>query len=644
MKTSPFRKDINALRAIAVIAVVLFHFNPTWLPGGFAGVDVFFVISGFLMTSIIFRGFEQSNFNLFKFYVSRSNRIIPALAFLCAVLAISGWFYLSPNEYRALGKHIATSITFVSNYIYTNETGYFDSASHEKWLLHTWSLAVEWQFYIIYPIVLLILKRYLPIKYLKKIIIILFLLSLSYSIYRTYQNPTAAYYLLPTRAWEMLLGGIAFLYPIQLQNKHTKILEYLGLLLILSSCFLISNQTPWPGYMALIPVLGAYLIIIANNQNSLLSNNPILQPIGKWSYSIYLWHWPLVVLGVIYEITNWWMYGIALSLLFGFLSYQYIESLKFSSLSKWSDLVKLKPLWLSFSTALLGVLIFFSNGFQSHYDPRIIIVNNESKNKNPYNCMLNEEGIITPLSKCYIGNKDNIQAIIVGDSHADAITTAVTSIFALKQSGIIAITRTSCPFILNAKNNRADDTCYHENFLRLEEIKQNKKIPLILTARWSAYIYGQSDPKRIIKGDNRPSLYFGNNKYMSQNELLTEFSKNLESTLCALTPNAPVYITQPIPEMGQDIPKTMSRNLMQGKEIDLSIQHETYLQQNSAVRTIIQHAAQVCGATVLDPTKILCKDDKCIAQHQGRPIYYDGDHMSEYGNKLLSPMFKQVLN
>lgn len=644
MKTSPFRKDINALRAIAVIAVVLFHFNPTWLPGGFAGVDVFFVISGFLMTSIIFRGFEQSNFNLFKFYVSRSNRIIPALAFLCAVLAISGWFYLSPNEYRALGKHIATSITFVSNYIYTNETGYFDSASHEKWLLHTWSLAVEWQFYIIYPIVLLILKRYLPIKYLKKIIIILFLLSLSYSIYRTYQNPTAAYYLLPTRAWEMLLGGIAFLYPIQLQNKHTKILEYLGLLLILSSCFLISNQTPWPGYMALIPVLGAYLIIIANNQNSLLSNNPILQPIGKWSYSIYLWHWPLVVLGVIYEITNWWMYGIALSLLLGFLSYHYIESLKFTAFDHWSNLVKLKPFWLSISMAACGVFIYLSNGFQWHYAPEIIIASNEAKNKNPYNCMLEEQAKGTDLSKCVIGNKDNIQAIIIGDSHADAMTTAVAAIFDLKQNGIIAITRTSCPFVLNAKNNQADETCYRENFTRLVEMQKIKNTPLILAARWPAYIFGQSDPKRINKGDNRPSLYFGNNKHMPQHELLAAFSKNLESTLCALTPNAPVYITQPVPEMGQDIPKTMSRNLMQGKEIDLAIQHQTYLQQSAEIRKIIQHAAHVCGATVLDPAEILCKDNKCIAQYKDRPIYYDGDHLSEYGNKLLSPMFKQVLN
>ena len=152
MQNNSFRQDINGLRAIAVIAVVLFHFNASWMPGGFAGVDVFFVISGFLMTGIIFRGIEQENFSILKFYVARANRIIPALAVLCLVLLVFGWFYLTPLDYKALGKHAASSVAFLSNIIYWRESGYFDAASHEKWLLHTWSLSVEWQFYILYPL------------------------------------------------------------------------------------------------------------------------------------------------------------------------------------------------------------------------------------------------------------------------------------------------------------------------------------------------------------------------------------------------------------------------------------------------------------------------------------------------------------
>ena len=162
-----FRKDINGLRAIAVIGVVLFHFNPSWMPGGFAGVDVFFVISGFLMTKIIFRGLEQDSFSVLKFYVARANRIIPALSLLCLVLLSVGWLFLSPLEYRALGKHIVSSITFISNIIYWTESGYFDAASQGKWLLHTWSLSLEWQFYIIYPLILVAMKQFLSLKIMK---------------------------------------------------------------------------------------------------------------------------------------------------------------------------------------------------------------------------------------------------------------------------------------------------------------------------------------------------------------------------------------------------------------------------------------------------------------------------------------------
>lgn len=164
VKKVNFRYDINGLRAIAVLVVVIFHFLPTYLTGGFVGVDVFFVISGFLMTSIIFNGLANNKFNLFKFYVSRANRIIPALGVLCLILVILGWFFLPPTEYKSLGKHIVGSITFLSNIFYWQESGYFDASSHEKWLLHTWSLSVEWQFYIIYPVILLILNKFINIS------------------------------------------------------------------------------------------------------------------------------------------------------------------------------------------------------------------------------------------------------------------------------------------------------------------------------------------------------------------------------------------------------------------------------------------------------------------------------------------------
>ena len=290
-----FRKDVNGLRAIAVIAVMLFHFNASWMPGGFADVDVFFVISGFLMTGIIFRGIEQDNFSILAFYIARANRIIPALAFLCLALLVFGWFYLAPLDYKTLGKHVASSIGFLSNIVYWSESGYFTAASHGKWLLHTWSLSVEWQFYVMYPLVLIALRKFMSVKTIKKTVLLATVLGFIFCVIFTYKWPSPAYYLLPTRAWEMMVGGVAYLYPFTLQDKRKKLVEWSGIILVLSSYVLFTKDNPWPGYLAILPVLGSFLIIQAQRNDSLITGNVICQKLGAWSYSIYLWHWPLVV-------------------------------------------------------------------------------------------------------------------------------------------------------------------------------------------------------------------------------------------------------------------------------------------------------------------------------------------------------------
>lgn len=357
-----FRTDINGLRAIAVIAVVLFHFNPSFVPGGFAGVDIFFVISGYLMTNIILRGLQNNTFSIFKFYVARANRIIPPLAFVCLTLVIFGWFYLYPEDYKQLGKHIGGSIFFISNMIYWHESGYFDVASREKWLLHTWSLSVEWQFYMIYPIVMLVLHRYISLKNIKKALLIGTAIGFLACIYATIKWPTLAYYSLPTRAWEMMFGGVAFLYPLNLQEKAKKYIEAAGVLLIILSYAFINSNTPWPGYLATFPVIGSFIIITANRQSSYITDNVIFRYIGKWSYSIYLWHWPLVVLGYYFNIEYWIFIGIPLSILLGWVSYQYIETIKFKSLSHWKNLISVKPFYYALVIATLGSSIFISQG------------------------------------------------------------------------------------------------------------------------------------------------------------------------------------------------------------------------------------------------------------------------------------------
>ena len=361
-----FRTDINGLRAIAVIAVMLFHFNAAWMPGGFVGVDVFFVISGFLMTGIIFKDLEHEKFSILKFYVARANRIIPALAVLCLVLMIFGWFYLTPFDYKLLGKHAASSMTFLSNISYWKESGYFEAGTHEKWLLHTWSLSVEWQFYMIYPLVLIAMRKFMSIQTMKFMLLAGTILGFILSVIATYKWPNPAYFLLPTRAWEMMIGGIAYLYPLALQENKKRLLEGTGLALILGSYFFISAEDLWPGYLAVFPVTGTFLMIQAHRHDSVLTNNIVFQKLGTWSYSIYLWHWPLVVLIYIYSLPEYYVYaGIALSIGLGFLSYKYIEQIKLPSYHQWKDIYRIKPLYFSLVLMSLGVTLNIFNGFNT---------------------------------------------------------------------------------------------------------------------------------------------------------------------------------------------------------------------------------------------------------------------------------------
>ncbi|HGN1479372.1 TPA: acyltransferase family protein [Proteus mirabilis] len=294
MQDKKFRNDINGLRAIAVLAVMLFHFVPSSLPGGFAGVDVFFVISGFLMTSIIFRGLKNNNFSLWNFLKARARRIVPALVTVISIVLALGYLFFEPLTYQLAGKHGYSSLLFISNITYAKEAGYFDSDSLSKIFLHTWSLSVEWQFYIIYPIILLTLSKFFSTNTLKKVILVSAIISFSFCIYLSNINKTLSYFMIYTRAWEMLLGGIAFLFPLSTTDNKKRTIEILGLILIIISFFIFSNADSWPSYNALLPVLGAFFCIQANNKKTILSNI-ILQKIGLWSYSIYLVHWSLIV-------------------------------------------------------------------------------------------------------------------------------------------------------------------------------------------------------------------------------------------------------------------------------------------------------------------------------------------------------------
>lgn len=322
-----FRKDINGLRALAVISVVLYHFNIPLFSGGFSGVDIFFVISGYLMTGIIYSKLNSNTFSIIGFYLDRARRIIPALSFTCFLVFIVCWFFLTPTDFEDLGIHIYSSLLFISNITYFQGINYFDAAASQKWLLHTWSLSVEWQFYIILPLLMAFVFK-LNKLFIRPILILLFVSSFAWSVYLTKNGfGSEAFYLLPSRAWEMLLGGLIFLFPVNYKLRAKIAIHYISVMVMLLGVFSLNKFDLWPGYLALIPVASAALFISSAHE-SFLFTNKIAQFIGKISYSVYLCHWPVVVAISYFSLHGiaYYSLGIIISLILGTMSFFLIEN------------------------------------------------------------------------------------------------------------------------------------------------------------------------------------------------------------------------------------------------------------------------------------------------------------------------------
>lgn len=424
-----FRGDINGLRAIAVAAVVLFHFGVAGTQGGYVGVDVFFVISGFLMTGIIFSRLEQGSFSLWGFYKDRGRRIIPALAFLCVVLLFAGWVLLFPENYEQLARRVIGSLAFVSNFQYWKDAGYFEQASHDNWLLHTWSLSIEWQFYLIYPVIVLILRRMLPATWIRWVLVVMAVTSLVVSVYASPRWPTSAFFLLPTRMWELLAGGLIVLFPCTFSKGSSRLLEVGGIVLILLSVGWVTANTVWPGWLALLPVIGTAMVIYSARHESLLTANPVSQFLGKISYSVYLWHWPVAV-GIYYfgleHKAGWIVAGMAASVALGWLSYRYIENVARSSAARRGVWSSLRAGGAVVAACLLAGLTLGGQGFPNRISAEVqeatadlVLPRNENGwcfhnvEHNPDN-KVGDSGL-----QCWLGAPDGqLTALLIGDSFA----------------------------------------------------------------------------------------------------------------------------------------------------------------------------------------------------------------------------------
>ena len=603
-----FRKDINGLRAIAVIAVVLFHFNASWMPGGFAGVDVFFVISGFLMTGMIFRGMEQENFSILKFYVSRANRIIPPLAVLCAVLLLLGYFFMTSWDYKTLGRDVSTSMSFVSSVMFSLRGGYFEAG--DNFLLHTWSLSTEWQFYIIYPLILIGLKKTTSISSIKKIVVIACILGFIYSIYSTFKWPNASYYLLPSRAWEMLIGGVAYLYPFTLKNKKKELLEWTGIAMVAGSYFLISEDNLWPGYLAIFPVLGVYFIIQAQINNSLITSNIFFQKIGAWSYSIYLWHWPIAVSFSYYGIDEKYKaLGILLSVFIGFLSFTYIEGTRIKVTVPMRALTAYALLIVCLGS--FGAYIFKTQGISF----RVNLASNSLIHGGTADDYIIHEGL------SLLNTKKTYDYLLIGDSNANHYVRGILHKGTKVKNSWYA-TCMSFPRSMNTRDgfySTWKSDCKNNYKIGLDESKD-----IIIAQSWAksgeAPLECTTD-KCTLKGD-----YFVDLR-AQLSDLLDIYGGGEKS----------IYI------IGQ-LPKPINNKIMTCLKSEhifgLSFNCEHNAEPDHIgkdINTILSSvASNYHNVFFIDPFDAICNDGLCSYSKNNKSIFMpDGSHLSGYGSEVM---------
>lgn len=639
-RSTGFRTDINGLRAWAIAAVVLFHFDIPVTAGGFVGVDVFFVISGFLMSGIIVKGLEGGRFSLAEFYLGRARRILPALVAMTAVLLAVGWFILMSLDYEALGNQVYKSLLFISNLGYLQDSGYFDGGAQEKWLLHSWSLSVEWQLYLLLPILLLAVWRTFPRRRALVLAHALPLLaSLGICLYLTATRPERAFYVLESRAWEFLVGGLVYLLgDRRLSAAAGRLAELAGLALIVAASVLLDASSPWPGSLALLPTLGAALILLARRQHSVWTGNPVAQWLGTRSYSIYLWHWPVVVALAYYEHLDepaWVAAGLLASLLLGQLSYAWVE-VPAQRLLQGLPARRAVALVLLATVPVLatGRWVKLQDGLSGRLPAAVSAIDAQANNRNP-----RYEKCHKKAAACIFGG-DSIRFLMLGDSHASAVVTAAQAALPNPQEGIYYHSSPGCLLVLGAKDVDQGQAprCQHLRQSLHETLARFPGLPVVVVNRTSMYALGYNEDAHA-----KPQVFFSSPTEQPSAEFLEEFRQHYLETACEIAREHPLFLMRPIPEMIVNVPRAIGRALLMGETRDVVLDREAYRSRNAFVWSLQDEARERCGARILDPLPYLCDERFCYGSHNGLPIYYDDDHLNEYGNRLLLPMFTKAL-
>ncbi|UYV39582.1 acyltransferase [Rhodobacteraceae bacterium D3-12] len=645
-----YRPEIDGLRMIAVLGVVLYHFGLPGLPGGFTGVDVFFVISGFLIGGILWRDLEEHNtISLARFYTRRVKRLAPAYFAVAAASALAAWFVLLPFELREFGKELIAATTYLSNVLFWRGEGYFDIGAENKVLLHTWSLAVEEQFYIVLPFLLLAFK--FSRRLLLALLVALFIASLVAAIALTPSHQTTTFYLFPFRAWELLAGVLLAILGQQkrLTWAFHPLLSWLGLALILAGLVLI-QPSGFPGWQALLPITGTVLLLANGQQQNLLNralSSPLPVFIGKISYSLYLWHWPVLVLSTYWrdgysgpvEATLW----LALSFVLATLSWAFIEQ-PFRRITPRSGWRVLTTLTLTSSLALgFGALAYLKNGLPDRFGPdtRIHIDASADFLQDGSRCLTPATGPLAGIGHCLIGPEGPPRVIIWGDSHLRALMEGLAQAATQAQTPGLIIWRAGCPPLFGLTKTESyatpaqDQACARDTAQIRDAFKQFETAhSLLLVARWAYYESGHD----IGKGAHHSIQLKGYDATTNAEAL----SRAIKASLPEMTERFDrVFLFRQPPEFplydSRDTARRLAHHRIESAEQYVTIPIDTaHNRDSSGFFTPYLASKQI---TLIDPWPRICTDTTCTVIHEGKGWYFDTNHLTNTAARALIPLF-----
>ena len=669
-----YRPEIDGLRAIAVISVILYHakitlFGQGVFDGGFLGVDIFFVISGYLISSIILK--EKINTGMFSFahfYQRRARRILPALFFVMILSYPLAWFYLLPNSFIDFSRSILSSLIFSSNfYFWVEAQEYAATSSLLKPFLHTWSLSVEEQFYIIFPIFLLIIYRFFK-NHILLIFIFFFLTSIIFAQWGSITNPSLNFYMLPSRMWELLAGSILAFLELKFgrDNKrmHNQIFNPIGIFLIFYSFIFFNDQMNLPSIKSLIPVLGAMLLIWFSHKDELITkilSTKSFVGVGLISYSLYLFHFPIMAFGRVnnsipseLDKLNW----ILLTIIFSIFSYFIIEK-PFRNKSILSN-----KILAAFLTMLFILITFFnfytirSKGFSENL---AWVLHKEFVNIEPKNKLKNEKdqschNIIKIENSCNFNKKGESKVFLVGDSHFASFMFELKEKVVKKNYQFHARTNAGCLYLpnfnrryLSTKKLTNECSLKYLNNLRIE-LLSHPNSTVILGGRLPLYTSGEYFNNQE-GGIEREDVKF---EYL-HTEKLYGWREGFKLSILELLNNGnEVILIYPIPEVGINVAYALFKNMPVRYIKDPGV----YLEKNRITTSFdvykarskesfdILNAIEHNNVQRIFPHKLFCNNSikkRCITHNEKDVFYYDDDHLSSTGAEMITNLIMKKL-